>query len=132
MEGCVGDIRLKRGNWWARSDHLDNENPLDITYCEYCIDHNCVNVDDVYKVNLEDNLNYSINCDCPNKRNHKTDGNCIKPHVCANHRTKESGGMLMDCMMSKCKTCENDTESMGIKYCDSCSHTNKICRYCGH
>lgn len=52
MEACVGNIAVKGGNWWARIDHLDHENVLDITYCEYCINHNCINLEELYKVNL--------------------------------------------------------------------------------
>ena len=131
MEACVGDIRLKGGHWWALTNHLNHDNPLDITYCEYCVTHQCVDINTLYEVQLDNNLNYNINCDCPHKRDHQVNDCCIKPFVCASHKTKEGRGMIMTCCMGECKHCHHYTSSGGIKLCDGCSYTLQICRYCG-
>lgn len=131
MEACIGDIRVKGGNWWALNDHLNNENPLDITYCEYCVKNKCVPVDNIYQVDLDQAKDYNINCDCPNKFDHRLNGKCIFPYRCAMHRTKENRGMLMTCDMRKCTNCNDYTASSAIKYCDSCSYNLQLCCYCG-
>jgi hypothetical protein len=64
---CVGDVRINVGVWYAQSNNLDNKNPYELTYCEYCVNNECVQKSELYKINYEIYEQWNCNCDCPNK-----------------------------------------------------------------
>lgn len=78
---CVGNIRVNCRDWFALSDHLNHDNPYDVTYCGFCVDNECVKRDDTYKVNYEKIECWNCNCDCPNKNQHEKKIN-VSSHFC--------------------------------------------------
>ena len=132
VDKCVGNVRINFGDWYAALNNLSNENPYEITYCKYCINNECVQKSDIYKINYEYEKNWNCNCDCPNKVEHEKENKCIKRFVCNKHKQKESEGMIMTCDMGNCLKCNSSTTSGALKYCVGCSASFQICEYCGY
>ena len=59
MNACPGRHRINNGNWFVPP----NKTTKECTYCEWCIEHGCV---DIKSVNKVDGPLILCNCDCTN------------------------------------------------------------------
>ena len=62
---CVGDFRLRVGNWYVPN----GKTPQECTYCEWCIRNGCININETTLLELDCNMT-GCNCDCPKQADH--------------------------------------------------------------
>jgi hypothetical protein len=117
LKACPGRLRGVRCNWFIPNGKTAEE----CTYCEWCISHGCVQLEEGYRSTAELER---CNCDCPILNSHAV----MLPYNCGNH-----SGMIGDCMMGRCRICytEGSTTSSANKYCRDCSALYSICEICG-
>jgi len=121
---CVGDICINGGEWYVLTNNLGKENRYTATYCGYCIDNGCVQIEGFYKV---DEKLTNCNCDCPDKEMYKLKDKVLKVYLCDKHK-KDTG--FFTCDMGRCFNCNKQTFSGMVECCDGCSALLKICPYC--
>jgi len=120
---CEGSNNLNINNWFKKVDQPD-----DVTYCSYCVEHECIDSKLVACINSQIYDCSSFSCCCPNKDKHTT----LERVVCLKCRYKFFDGRIIPQSITSCRGCgKNTSDSDYGLYCDRCSCFLHKCAWCG-
>ena len=116
---CPGSSRISGVRTWYVPKGMT---PQECTYCTYCYEHKCMNMDTLDVRAVQSEVNSRVNCDCTAHK-FKYD-----PLVCVSCRNNMR---IVPADISECHNCGGYVHSSGLKYCNQCTHTLQACVFCG-